>query len=226
MKPKNLKVPFTWENREPLLKDRVIYVPKYYTEHSKWQMPDWSDESLFGNSSPICVEFCSGNGLWLQEKALAHPEKNWIGVEKRFDRVRKIWAKIKNYSLKNLIVVCGQAESFIDYYVKENTFSEIYINFPDPWPKEKHAKNRIFQKAFIDRLSAVSKPLALGTFVTDDEVYSHQMIQEMSASRFWSSSIAEPYFKTDWPEYGSSYFDELWRSQGKEIRYIQYQNTK
>lgn len=226
MKPKNLKIPFTWEQRKPLLEDRVLYVPIYYANHDEWDVKEWSDEQLFGNTNELCVEFCSGNGSWILEKALAYPNKNWVAVEKRFDRSRKIWSKIKNFSLKNLIVVCGEAEAFSKHYVKDNTFSEVYINFPDPWPKERHAKNRIFRQPFIQRVSEISKSGASATFVTDDETYSLQMIEEMQKNENWKSFLESPYFVTDWPEYGSSYFDDLWRSKGKTIRYMQFKNMK
>jgi tRNA (guanine-N7-)-methyltransferase len=226
MKPKNLKFPFSWQERRPLLHDHVLYVPKHYNHNESLPIPDWKDPQLFGNDHDICVEFCSGNGLWIFEKALAYPHKNWIAVEKRFDRTRKIWAKIKNFSLKNLIVVCGEAESFIDHYVKEDVICEAYINFPDPWPKEKHAKHRIFKQPFLQRLSSVCKNGAKSTFVTDDENYSYQMIEQMNLTSKWRPTLLDPFYVEDWPEYGSSYFDELFRAKGKKIRYIQYVNTK
>jgi len=201
-------------------------VPKHYFGHEDWQPISWSDNEIFGNNNPVHIEFCSGNGLWIFEKALANPDSNWIAVEKRFDRVRKIWAKIKNHSLKNLIVVCGQAESFVDHYVRDDEIGDIYINFPDPWPKAKHAKNRIFKQPFLQRLSKVCKLGAKATFATDDERYSLEMIEQMHATKLWSSNFQDPYYVDHWDGYGSSYFDELFRSFGQKIRYMQFTNTK
>ena len=226
MNPKQLKSPFRWEERKPHYEDRVLYVPKYYFGHQDWQALPWSDSQMFGNENPLHVEFCSGNGLWIFEKAQAFPSVNWIAVEKRFDRVRKIWSKIKNHSIKNLIVVCGQAESFIDHYVEESQFDEVYINFPDPWPKAKHAKNRIFKQPFLCRLSKVCKSNAKATFVTDDQRYSLEIIEQMQMTKTWSSLLSSPYYTEEWDGYGSSYFDELFRSFGQKIRYMQYTNTK
>lgn len=226
MKPKNLKCPFTWQQRHACFEDRVLYVPEYYDKHHLWGKIDFASLQYFGNSRPIHVEFCAGNGLWILEKALAFPEINWIAVEMRFDRVRKIWAKIQNYSLKNLIVVCGKAEDFIDHYVDINTFSHVFVNFPDPWPKDKHAKNRIIKEPFVRSLSSVCRPDAFATLATDDETYSMQMINEMSGSNQWKSCFEDPYFLTEWPEYGSSYFSDLFKEKGKLLRYMQYLNKK
>jgi tRNA (guanine-N7-)-methyltransferase len=226
MKSKMLKFPFTWEHRKPHLDDRMLYVPKFYDKHDLWSPIAWNNPEMFGNDNDLCIEFCSGNGAWILEKAKAHPLKNWVAVEKRFDRASKIWARMKNTSVTNVLVVCGEAEPFADHYVNEDAFSEIYINFPDPWPKERHAKNRIFRQPFIKRVSQIAKKDAKATFVTDDEVYSLQMIEEMSKSGAWKSTLPDPQYVTDWPQYGSSYFDELWRAKGKTIRYMQFSNTK
>lgn len=226
MRPKHLKSPFTWDDRKSHFEDRVLYVPNYYTEHQEWGEVNWSDFQFFGNNHPISIEFCSGNGAWILERALAFPEKNWIAVEKRFDRARKIWAKIKNYQLSNLIVVCGEAESFIDHYVAEDSATEIYINFPDPWPKDRHAKNRIVKEPFITSLSKVCKKGAIATFATDDPSYSLNMISKMNQNQSWKSLLPDPCFITDLPGYGSSYFDEMFRMMGRQIFYMQFINTK
>lgn len=226
MKPKNLKSPFIWGDRKPHFEDRVLYVPNYYAQHGDWGRCTWSDPDLFGNQQPVSIEFCSGNGAWILEKAIACPEKNWIAVEKRFDRARKIWSKIKNHQLSNLIVVCGEAESFIEHYVHEDSLSEVYVNFPDPWPKERHAKHRIIKQPFITRLAQVSKTGAIATFATDDHPCSSRMISEMHNNTVWSSFLSDPFFLNHLPGYGSSYFDELFRTMGKEIFYMQFINKK
>src|SRR5690349_15082055 len=97
MKPKNLKCPFTWDTRRPLICDRVVYVPEYYQSHNEFHFPNWEDPSLFGKPGKVFVEYCTGNGAWIVEKAMQQPEHLWVAVEKRFDRIRKIWSKIHNY---------------------------------------------------------------------------------------------------------------------------------
>src|ERR1700731_3962169 len=138
MKPKDLKRLFTFEERRPLLADQVFYVPYYYEAYENYALPPLCN--LFGNEYPICVEYCSGNGDWILERAKLNPEKNWIAVEKRFDRVQKIWSKLKNRGISNLFVVCGEAFTFTRFYLLNGAIEEVYINFPDPWPKHCHTK--------------------------------------------------------------------------------------
>lgn len=226
MKPKDLKFPFSWQQRHPLISDRVFYVPHYYNRHQESKGIFWEEAEVFGNNHDVYMEYCSGNGAWIVDKALQFPERNWVAVEKRFDRVCKIWSKIKNLGLQNLFVVCGEAYTFTRFYVKEDSVKGAFVNFPDPWPKDRHAKHRLFQELFVLEMSRVLQREGEAIFVTDDETYSLQMIDEMTKSGAWEPAFQEPYYVTEWPEYGSSYFDQLWREKGRVIRYLQFINQK
>jgi tRNA (guanine-N7-)-methyltransferase len=224
MKPKNLKCPFTWETRRPLLTDGVLFVPQYYQNHAEWGVLNLEDPEVFKRPAPVVVEYCSGNGAWIIEKARQHPEWNWVAVEKRFDRVRKIWSKARNLKLENLLVVCGEALEFTRYYLPSQCLLASYINFPDPWPKEKHAKHRLFQGAFISEMSRVVSPDGVATVVTDDPIWAERISHAMQKTQEWRSKFAAPYFVTEWPDYGSSYFNELWLEKGRTIHYMQFIN--
>jgi tRNA (guanine-N7-)-methyltransferase len=217
MRPKDIKYPFTWDERRPLIHEGVLFVPEYYTRHREWTMPSLSD--IFGNQNPVQIEFCSGNGTWITEKAKSHPDLNWIAVEWRFERARKIWSKSKNDNLNNLLVVCGEAFTFAKEYLTAASIERAYINFPDPWPKEKHAKNRLFQKPFQEELSRlVTKEVVT---VTDDTAY---------ASQISSVMLATPAFRlfnelSEWPDYGYSYFADLWKAKGKSFHYFIFERA-
>ncbi len=219
MRPKDLKFPYKWEERRPHLEGGVLFIPDYYENHSELVFPTWQE--IFGNDKPVVIEYCTGNGTWIAEKA-KDPSCNWVAVEWRFERVRKIWSKAKNYGLSNLFIVCGDAQIFAREYLKTGSVDAVYVNFPDPWPKEKHAKNRLFQRSFIEQMARSSKPSGTVTVVTDDPVYSQQLSCAMLSTFQWAPSFPEPFYVTSWEGYGSSYFDSLWRSKGKTIHYFQF----
>lgn len=221
MNPKNLKYPFRWKDRKPYLSDKVFYVPDYYTAHGEWPFPGW--EELFGNTNPVAIEYCSGNGLWIIDKARQFPEKNWVAVEWQFERARKIWSKMKNEDLTNMLIVAGEAVTLTREYIPKESVGSVYVNFPDPWPKEKHAKNRLFQAPFIDQLARILKPQGTVIVATDDEVYSTQIGEKLGQNLLFQSKFKTPGYVTDWPDYGESYFEALWKSQGKTIHYFQFE---
>lgn len=226
MKPKDLKCPFTWEERRPVLHMGVLFVPEYSDRHKEWTFPGWDDPSIFGNNNRVCIEYCSGNGTWIFEKAIAYPEQNWVAVEYDFERVRKIWSKAQNKKLTNLFVVYGEALTFTREYLPANCLDKAYINFPDPWPKLKHAKNRLLQGPFIEELSKVLKTEGTLTAVTDDEPYCTQIIKGFLEHPTWQSTYPEPFYVKEWPGYGASFFDTLWRGKGCVIKYMNFINRK
>ncbi|MCC5832819.1 MAG: tRNA (guanosine(46)-N7)-methyltransferase TrmB [Chlamydiales bacterium] len=220
MKPKDLKAAFSWEERRPLIVDRVFHVPNHYDRHDAFLFPGWEDNTLFGNRNPVSIEYCAGNGAWIVEKAQQFPDRNWVAVEMRYDRIRKIWSKIKNENLTNLIAVCGEAWTFTRHYVQNGSIDEAFINFPDPWPKEKHEKHRLMKLRFLDQLARVLKTGKKVMFVSDDPDYVEQTL-----SLFRSHPSFDSYkLLTDLPEYGASWFESLWRRKGKKIQYLQFIN--
>lgn len=223
MKPKDLKPPKTWQERTVLIHDRVWYVPERYSNYEAFLFPGWSDPALFGNANPIVVEYCSGNGSWIVGKALEQPGLNWLAVERRFDRVRKIWSKIQNHQLKNLVVLCGEAYTATRYYFPNDSIHDVYVNFPDPWPKNRHAKHRLIRPDFVQELWRVLLPSAPVNLVTDDADYSSLFIAEFQRHPGFASSYPLPYYLTERPGYGASFFDELWREKGRTIRYHRFQ---
>ncbi len=222
MKPKDLISPYSWENRHTILSDGVLFVPDYYQNYDEYQFPGWDHQDIFGNNNPVKLEYCSGNGSWIVEKAMNEPDVNWVAVEIRFDRVRKIWAKKKNRGLNNLFIICGEALTFAHHYLPDSSICEIFVNFPDPWPKDRHAKHRLIRPRFIEENARCLKSNAMMTLVTDDEVYCTQMIDTMLENISFRSCYPEPYFITDVKDYGSSFFCNLWENKGKTIRHMQF----
>ncbi len=225
MKPSDLNPPFPWNNQHIVVDDRIVYVPLRIKTDEILTLPDWNHPTLFGNDQPLMIEYCSGNGAWIADKALANPLVNWIAVEKKFTRVRKIWSKIKNLKLSNLIVVCGEAHLATKLFFPSDCFCNAFMNFPDPWPKKRHAKHRLIRPEFVMELWRILKTSSAFTVVTDDPDYSIKMIDELGQFTGFESCFTDPYFVTDMPDYGTSYFDQLWRQKGKTIRFHQYRKV-
>lgn len=212
MKPKDLKPPFTWEERRPLLQEGVLYVPDYFSEHRPTLLPTLPPR--------VQMEYCSGNGDWIIARAQAHPEIFWIAVELRFDRVRKIWSKSRNAGLENLLIVCGEAWTFTHHYLPPGSIERAYVNFPDPWPKARHEKHRLMRPDFIEEVARVLT--GTFTFVTDDAPYLEETLAYLTREPKLRPELPEPYYVTDREGYGSSYFDTLWRDKGRQIHYAEF----
>ena len=208
MKPKDLCAPFTWDNRTVRLdsNQKIFYVPPRCLR----PVIHLSLNDLFRNEAPIHLEYCSGNGDWICEKAKNFPDVNWIALEKKFGRVRKIASKMNNQRLSNLFIFCGEAHDITSHYIPKNSLSKVYINFPDPWPKRKHSKNRLIKPSFLDMLSLSMKKGGEVFFVTDYFLYSKQVIQYFNFHSYFSPLFSDPYYQKQIDQYGDSFFYNLW----------------
>lgn len=219
----DLKIPFTWQERRPALLERMFYVPNFYEEHFRWPRLSWSASEVFGNERPVHIEYCSGNGQWIGERAKQNPHVNWVAVEKLFERARKIWLKIHREEIPNLYVVFGEAVTFTRHYIEPNSVQAAYVNFPDPWPKLRHAKHRLVQVEFLKELQKGVVDQGTATFVTDDWPYAQQMLEEISHCPAWKPLALPQRYATDWPNYGDSFFKDLWASKGRTIYYLPFE---
>jgi tRNA (guanine-N7-)-methyltransferase len=218
MKPSHLKFPQV--DQKNFIQDGVWYISdRSYEEKSSTVFSDWSQGNIFSATQPICIEYCSGNGAWIASKALENPLQNWVAIERKFSRVRKIWSKVKNRQLSNLFTICGEGYIATHNYFPTDSVDAVYVNFPDPWPKSRHAKHRLIQPAFVQEVLRILKVGGTFTLVTDAAEYSAQMIQVIRDFARFSSFFPDPFYAIEYPGYGSSYFENLWREKGKTIRY-------
>lgn len=224
VKAHDLRIPFTWQERHVVIKDRVWFLPPRVC-NDPFVFPGWDHPELFGAARPIRIEYCSGNGSWIIDQAKKDPHSNWLAVEKQFYRARLIWAKIKNLGLDNLAVALAEGLELTERYIPSSSVEEIFVNFPDPWPKRRHGKHRIIKEDFVKELSRIIKPKGTATLVTDDEDYSKIMIHEMQKNPDFMSQIAAPYFAENPAEYGTSFFDSLFRGQEKVIRLHKFERV-
>lgn len=223
MKPKDLKSPFIWEERHVFFDhdQKVIYVPL------RCERKNLTDDltNLFDSFSEIHLEYCSGNGEWIHQRALENPNILWIALEKQFKRVRKIWSKSQNSNLNNLWIVCAEALDFTENYLPEDLFDKVYIHFPDPWPKKKHAKFRLMQPSFVKQLARILKGGGEIQFLTDNSDYSLQSIKALLEEDVLSSKIASPFYHSKLDEYGTSYFCRLWQEKKRSFYFSKFQKT-
>jgi tRNA (guanine-N7-)-methyltransferase len=220
MKLQDFRYPHAWCDRKVAIHDRVLFIPSYWDQYESYSFPGWNDKEIFENQGPIHVEYCSGNGEWICEKAKAFPDICWVAVDKRFDRVRKIWLRMKKWGLKNLFIVFGEAELATRLYFPNHSIHECYINFPDPWPKTKHAKHRLISSEFVSEIKRTLLPEGQITLATDDPETSTRMIHHFSSD--FRSVYENPYYIHDLAGYGDSFFESMWRQKGKKIHYHRF----
>jgi tRNA (guanine-N7-)-methyltransferase len=136
---------------------------------------------LFNNTNPIHIEIGMGKGQFIIEKSKMNPNINYIGFEKYTSVLSRALDKIdKEENLENLVVVRADVEGILDIF-GENEVNRIYLNFSDPWPKERHAKRRLTHINFLKKYNIILNRASNIIFKTDNEPlfdFSIEQIQE------------------------------------------------
>lgn len=127
--------------RELLQKhEKVINNPLDYK--GKWK-------EVFNNNNPIYIEIGMGKGKFISEISLGNPLNNYIGFEKYSNILARALYKIDEVDSENIRVVRMNVEDILEVF-DSGEISRIYLNFSDPWPKDRHAKRRLTHKHFLD----------------------------------------------------------------------------
>ena len=124
-------------------------------------------KEIFGNNYPIHIEVGMGKGKFIYEMARIHPDINYIGIEKYSSVLLRAIQKMEQEPLDNLKFIRMDAESIAEVFA-EGEVDRIYLNFSDPWPKDRHAKRRLPSKEFLKRYDQFLKKDGVIEFKTDN----------------------------------------------------------
>jgi len=184
----------------------------------KWRV------DFFKNDHPIVLELGCGKGEYTIGLAEKNPDKNYIGVDIKGNR---IWFGAKR-ALENNFVNVGFLRTridFIDHCFIENEVDEIWITFPDPQPQKPRAKQRLTNKIFLDRYKIFLKPKGLLHLKTDSTgfyEYTLDVIRENNLQLLWHTDDLYKNCPPDRQELINikTYYEKLFTERGENIKYI------
>lgn len=139
--------------------DFVIHNPE--DRKGKWN-------EVFGNDHPIHIEVGMGKGRFLMELAQLNPDINYIGIEKYSSVLIRAIEKREEVELSNLYFIRMDAEDINEVFA-EGEIDRIYLNFSDPWPKDRHAKRRLTSHQFLQKYDQFLKKDGVVIFKTDNK---------------------------------------------------------
>lgn len=131
-------------------KEEILNASSFLVKNPKDYCGKWNE--YFGNSNPIYIEIGMGKGKFIREHAKKFPNINFIGIEKYDSVVAKCLPKIDE-KLTNLAVIRMDALEIDQVFHKE--ISKIFLNFSDPWPKNRHHLRRLSSKVFLEKYEEI-----------------------------------------------------------------------
>lgn len=174
-------------------------------------------EEIFGNGRPVALEIGFGEGEFLINEARENESRNYLGVEIKGGRFRKAVGAAKKLCRGNARFAHIEAEIALAQVFRENTFDLVFINFPDPWPKKKHSKHRMFNRRFIGLLSGALAAGGKTVVKTDQLPYMEEIAREFCASGLFRSACPPPGFTEVSGGEAKTKFEKLFRENSERI---------
>ena len=197
------------KNKEEIMNssDCLIRDPENYK--GKWH-------ELFGNSNPIYVEIGMGKGKFIVENALNNPNINFIGIEKYDSVIVKGIQKIE-HKIPNLFMVRADAYNICDIF--DHEIDLVYLNFSDPWPKNRHQERRLSSPTFLKKYDSIFTSLKSIEMRTDNkDLFTYSLIS-FSNNGYKFEDISLDLHNDDLPLVTTEYEDKFSKN-GMPIYYI------
>lgn len=159
--------------------DKIVSSSSYLVKNPNNYKNKWND--LFGNNNKICLELGMGRGSFIINMAVSHPNINYIGLELDVNQTATAINNIGNKNLKNLKMICADANEIINIFGKE--IDTIYLTFSEPWPKKQDEKKRFSSINYLklyDRIFKKNKHIILKT---DNKILFASALE--SLSEYW-----------------------------------------
>jgi tRNA (guanine-N7-)-methyltransferase len=203
---------------------RLIPFDKIANEHPGFldleEQPDWS--GLFQNSNPLKLEIGFGNGNFLIDMAIREPQSNFIGMDFYHKGIRKVITRMDRLHLKNIRVAYGDASEKIPILFEESALSEVFINFPDPWPKKRHHKRRLIKPQFIETLADKLAPQGKVRIATDFESYAKEILEVVQGNAQFCKPDEELGFLHERNDIPKTKYEKAFLDAGKKIYYFEF----
>ena len=170
---------------------------------------------VFGNNNPIHVEIGCGKGRFVSQMALAHPDINYVGIERQ-TTVIAIAARRIEEEQKNIFLTQVDVEN-LESYFEVGEIDRLYINFCDPWPKKKQAKRRLTHKNFLEMYKRIFGEKAEIFFKTDNRNLFEFSLEEFCNNGWKLGNISLDLHNSDCEGNIMTEYEEKFSSKGMPI---------
>lgn len=176
----------------------------------------WSEQ--FGNNNPVYVELGMGRGQFITTNAIKNPNINYIGIEKKNEVALIAMQRVlsNDTPIQNLKILPVNIE-FITEIFDKNEIDTLYINFCDPWPKDRHAKRRLTHRNFLKIYKHLLKPAAEIIFKTDNRELFDFSVEEFQEAGYEILEITYDLHKLGDPDNVMTEYEKKFSEMGVKI---------
>lgn len=173
---------------------------------------------LFKNNNPIYVEIGMGKGKFIIDNAIKYPNINFIGIEKYDSVVVRAIQKLEDKDIPNLKIIRMDALEITDVFDKE--VSRIYLNFSDPWPKDRHEHRRLSSDIFLKKYDLIFKNNKNIVMKTDNRNLFEYSVKSFVNYGYKINDISLDLHQANYPDNIMTEYEEKFVSKGNPIYMI------
>ena len=200
-------------SREAVAKD------KYVINDPEKLKGSWN--TLFGNNNPIHLEIGTGKGKFIMELSRENPNINYLGIEKYSSVLYRALEKRREEELSNLYFMRFDAEYLTSIFA-EDEIHKVYLNFSDPWPKERHAKSRLTSRQFLSKYDKCLQKDGVVIFKTDNRPLFDFTLEEIQVAGWQINKITYDLHNSQYIEGNiMTEYEERFVSEGKPIHMVE-----
>jgi tRNA (guanine-N7-)-methyltransferase len=148
-------------------------------------------DAIFGRLAPRCLEIGFGVGEVIGSLAEKHPGIDYVGIEVHRPGVGRLLLRAEQTQVRNLRVICHDAVEVLKDKLRDDSFDEILVFFPDPWHKKRHHKRRLIDDTFVASAAAKLRSAGVLRLATDWQAYAEQMLTVCNANPHLASLSAD-----------------------------------
>ncbi|MBI1386934.1 MAG: tRNA (guanosine(46)-N7)-methyltransferase TrmB [bacterium] len=197
-----------------------------------WISPGDIDERLdfqaiFGNDAPVEIEIGCGKGRFILAECQHRPEVNFIAIERSLKIIRIALLRAAKFSPQNLRFLCLDADFTVKLLIKSRSVTAYHVYFPDPWPKDRHHKRRLFNPRLLQKMAETLLPQGKLKLKSDHAEYYNDACDRIldsglfeRVSEHQSHEVIEDFDEAD---RGASHYEIKWRKEAKTIFSSEFQ---
>jgi tRNA (guanine-N7-)-methyltransferase len=207
---------------------------KYEIPGTDWRrsLLDLSEQGVQGIFAPelephcdVVLEVGFGRGEFLLDLAAKDPNTGFIGIEVSYKRVLKMARKVARAGLTNVRLFECRAQVVMKELVDDASLREIWVNFSDPWPKDRHAGRRVLQPEFV---AGAARSLVSGGVLhvaTDDVPYAHQIADVLAGEPLLENLSDSGPWLSEVPGRTETGYESDWRAAGRALHFFEYRRV-
>ncbi len=174
-------------------------------------------DHIFGRSAPLHIEIGSGKGTFLINEAKARPLVNFLGIEWARKYYRYAVDRIGRWGLTNIRMIRTDAAAFLRDHISDNIVECLHIYFPDPWPKKRHHKRRLFCPTNMEQFIRILKANGQIRVITDHAEYFEQIRKHLLAPSIVETALFHPTAGAETGEWVGTNFERKYLKEERSV---------